>query len=93
MGEETTKRGMRKSRIGTVLRDARNKTIVVQVERRVRHSLYGKQVRQHKRFHVHDESNEARAGDQVLIAETRPLSRLKRWRLVSIIKHGAAAQT
>lgn len=93
MGESTSKRGLRKSRIGMVLRDARNKTIVVQVERRVKHPLYGKQVRQRRRFHVHDEANEARAGDQVLIAETRPLSRLKRWRLVSIIKSGAAAET
>jgi small subunit ribosomal protein S17 len=82
---------VRKVRIGTVLRDARNKTIVVQVERRVSHPMYGKQMRLHTRFHAHDEANEARAGDRVRIAETRPLSRLKRWRLVAILKPGATA--
>ncbi len=91
MGDVVSNRGVRKARIGTVLRDARNKTIVVLVARRVSHPLYGKQIRMHARFHVHDETNEARAGDRVRIVETRPISKLKRWRLESVLKSGATA--
>ena len=85
MLENETKRGTRKQRAGLVISDAMDKTIVVKVERRVRHSRYGKEVRLSSNFHAHDEKNEAKAGDKVRIVETRPLSRLKRWRLVKII--------
>lgn len=85
------KRGRRKTRTGVVVSDAMDKTIVVQVERRFRHPLYGKEVRALKRFHVHDERNEAKTGQRVRIVETRPLSRLKRWRLVEILDSRAAS--
>jgi len=65
------------------------KTIVVKVERRVRHPLYGKEMRMAEKMYVHDEKDEAKIGDKVLIAETRPLSKLKRWRLVQIMQTGA----
>jgi len=79
------KRGTRKRREGVVISDAMNKTIVVKVGRRVRHAKYGKEVRLLSNFHAHDEKNEAKVGDKVKIVETRPLSRLKRWRLVKIL--------
>ncbi|NLO82024.1 MAG: 30S ribosomal protein S17 [Clostridiales bacterium] len=79
-------RGRRKVRIGTVVSDKMDKTIVVAVETRVKHKLYGKIVKQTKKFKVHDENNECRIGDKVKIMETRPLSREKRWRLVEIIE-------
>ena len=63
-----------------------NKTIVVSVERRFAHPLYGKQVTRHKRYYAHDEQNEARVGDVVKIVETRPLSKTKRWRLDEVLK-------
>jgi small subunit ribosomal protein S17 len=62
-----------------------DKTVVVQVERRVRHRLYGKEVRRLKKLYAHDEKNEARVGDRVRIMEMRPLSKLKRWRLVEVL--------
>ena len=65
-----------------------DKTIVVKNERRVRHPEYGKEVKHFKKFYAHDEKNEAKAGDRVLIAETRPLSKLKRWRLVKVLALG-----
>lgn len=77
-----------KERIGIVVSDAPNKTIVVRVERRYAHPLYGKVVRNSKKFYAHDELNDAHTGDQVRIEETRPLSKLKRWRLVEVIKRG-----
>ena len=77
----------RKERTGEVLASKMQKTIVVRVERRVPHPKFKKIVRVHKKFYAHDEKNEAKAGDRVLIRETRPLSKLKRWELVSIIKH------
>jgi small subunit ribosomal protein S17 len=77
----------RKERTGEVLASKMQKTIVVRVERRVPHPKFKKIVRIHKKFYVHDEKSEAKAGDRVLIRETRPLSKLKRWELVSIIKH------
>lgn len=64
------------------------KTIVVKVERRVRHPFYGKEMRVARKIYVHDEKDEAKAGDKVLIAETRPLSKLKRWRLVKVLRSG-----
>jgi small subunit ribosomal protein S17 len=63
-----------------------DKTVVVSVERRVSHPLYGKQVKRQKKYHAHDEANEFRAGDLVLIEETRPLSKKKRWRVVELLE-------
>jgi len=79
-------RNSRKSRIGIVTSDKMDKTVVVKVESRVRHPLYGKIVTSSQKYKAHDENNEARIGDKVLIAETRPLSKEKRWRLVEILE-------
>ena len=79
------KRNVKKVREGRVCSDKADKTIVVTVERRVRHPLYGKEIRLSSKIHVHDEENQAKMGDRVRVMETRPLSRLKRWRLVDII--------
>lgn len=79
-------RGRRKVRIGTVVSDKMDKTIVVAVQSRVKHSLYGKTINRTKKFKAHDENNECRIGDKVKIMETRPLSKEKRWRLVEIIE-------
>lgn len=79
-------RGRRKTRIGTVVSDKMNKTVVVRVERRYAHPLYGKQVTRSKKYHAHDEGNEYRIGDVVRIMETRPLSKLKRWRVVEALE-------
>jgi len=80
------KRGRRKIRSGRVTSDARDKTITVTVERTVLHPLYGRVVRKSKKYMAHDERNEARVGDLVEIAETRPLSKTKRWRLTKILE-------
>jgi small subunit ribosomal protein S17 len=82
-GMET--RNLRKTRVGTVCSDKSDKTIVVLIERRLRHPLYGKEIRVSKKVHAHDENNSAKIGDTVRIMETRPLSRLKRWRLVEVV--------
>jgi small subunit ribosomal protein S17 len=74
----------RKVREGTVVSDKMNATVVVAVVERVRHPRYGKTVQRTKRLYVHDEEGSARVGDRVRVAETRPLSKLKRWRLVEI---------
>jgi len=79
-------RGNRKTRIGRVVSDKMEKTIVVAVETKVRHPLYGKTVNRTTKFKVHDENNEAKINDRVLIMETRPLSKDKRWRLVEIVE-------
>lgn len=79
-------RGYRKTRIGTVTSDKMDKTIVVAVENKVRHPLYGKTIKKTSKFKAHDENNEARNNDKVLIMETRPLSKDKRWRLVEIVE-------
>lgn len=81
---ETTARGYRKTRRGYVVSDKMDKTIVVEVEDRVKHPLYGKVIRRSKRIKAHDEVNSAGVGDLVVISETRPLSATKRWRLVEI---------
>jgi len=86
---EETKRNLRKTREGRVCSDSGDKTIVVLVERRVRHPLYGKEIRLSNKVHVHDEENRAKVGDVVRVMETRPISRLKRWRLVDIISESA----
>jgi len=83
---DTTERNTRKERTGVVVSDAQDKTIVVRVERRTTHPLYGKTVTRSKKYHVHDEANDAGVGDTVRIAETRPISKLKRWRLAGIVE-------
>ncbi|WMJ80348.1 30S ribosomal protein S17 [Clostridium sp. MB40-C1] len=79
-------RGNRKTRIGRVVSDKMDKTIVVAVEDKVRHPLYGKTMNKTRKFKAHDENNQAGINDRVLIMETRPLSRDKRWRLVEIVE-------
>ncbi|HRJ71521.1 MAG TPA: 30S ribosomal protein S17 [Terrimicrobiaceae bacterium] len=80
-------RNLRKTRVGEVVSDAMDKTIVVSTVTRVPHKKFGKIIKHVKKFYVHDEKNEAKVGDRVSIMETRPLSRLKRWRLVEVLKH------
>lgn len=80
-------RATRKERVGIVVSDVQDKTIIVRVERRTAHPTYGKVITSSSRHHVHDENNEAKIGDKVRIQETRPLSKLKRWRLVEVISH------
>lgn len=79
-------RGNRKTRIGKVVSDKMEKTVVVAVETKVRHPLYGKTVNRTTKFKAHDENNEAKVNDKVLIMETRPLSKDKRWRIVEIVE-------
>ncbi|MBM3441532.1 MAG: 30S ribosomal protein S17 [Bacteroidetes bacterium] len=79
-------RKIRKTKIGVVRSDKMQKTITVAVERKVKHPIYGKFVKKTTSFHAHDENNEARPGDIVKIMETRPLSKLKRWRLVEVVE-------
>jgi small subunit ribosomal protein S17 len=79
-------RNRRKIRQGVVVSTAGEKTCVVKVEERKSHPLYGKMITQSKKFHAHDENNDAGVGDTVSIMETRPLSKLKRWRLVEIVE-------
>ena len=83
---EAGARGYRKARRGYVISDKMDKTIVVEVEDRVKHPLYGKVLRRSSKVHVHDEGNIAGIGDLVLINETRPVSATKRWRLVEILE-------
>ena len=80
-------RAPRKTRVGEVVSSSMNKTIVVRTITRVPHPKFGKIVKQMRKFYAHDEENKAKAGDTVRIMETRPLSKLKRWRLVEILKH------
>ena len=79
-------RGKRKTKVGRVVSDRMDKTIVVSVERLARHRLYKRVIRLTTRFKAHDEENEARIGDTVLIEEARPMSATKRWRLVSVVQ-------
>jgi small subunit ribosomal protein S17 len=81
------KPGLRKSRQGIVVSDKMEKTIVVEYIRRVPHPRFKKIIKSSKKYYAHDEKSEARIGDKVRIEETRPLSKLKRWRLVEILKH------
>ena len=83
--EQATNRNARKSRTGIVVSDKMQKTVVVAIERRVPHPIYGKMITRTKRLKVHDEENSAKTGDTVRIVETRPLSKDKRWRLVEIV--------
>lgn len=79
-------RGHRKERVGLVVSNKMDKTITVAVERRMQHPLYKKLIRRTRRFHAHDEGNTCNIGDTVRIRESRPLSKLKRWRLVEVVK-------
>ena len=82
----TDERNLRKVRQGIVVSDANDKTIVVAVVERKPHPIYKKMITSTKKFHVHDENNEAGVGDTVQIMETRPLSKMKRWRLLKIVE-------
>ena len=88
MTKETnvTDRSRRKTREGLVVSDKMDKTVVVSVEERFKHPLYGKVLRRNIKLKAHDEANDAGVGDRVLIAETRPLSATKRWRLVEVLE-------
>ena len=79
-------RGRRKVRTGIVVSDKMDKTVLVRIDRQVRHALYGKTVRRSSRLAAHDESNDAHVGDTVRVMETRPLSKSKRWRVVEIVE-------
>lgn len=80
------KRGLRKVRVGTVVSDKMDKTVVVAVEDLVLHPLYGRTMRRTKRLKAHDEENICRVGDRVRLMETRPLSKEKRWRVVEVVR-------
>ncbi len=83
----------RKTRVGRVVSDKMQKTVVVEVEVLKRHRLYGRLLRRHVNYKAHDEDNSARTGDTVRIAETRPLSKDKRWRVAEIVNRAALAPT
>ena len=93
MAETNTekKQGVRKTVVGNVVSTKMQKTIVVEVERRKAHPLYRRVVRMTKKFYAHDEENTARVGDVVRLEETRPLSKLKRWKLQEVIRRSALA--
>ncbi|HLF98989.1 MAG TPA: 30S ribosomal protein S17 [Acidimicrobiia bacterium] len=82
----TPTRAARKVRTGVVVSDKPDKTVVVQVTESVRHPRYEKTIRRTQKFHVHDEANDARQGDTVRIMETRPMSKMKRWRVVEVVE-------
>jgi small subunit ribosomal protein S17 len=86
MSEQVTERNTRKVREGLIVSDKMDKTVVVAVEDRVKHALYGKVMRKTSKLKAHDEQNECGIGDRVLIMETRPLSATKRWRVVEILE-------
>ena len=82
----TEERNLRKVRVGRVVSDKMNKTVVVAIEDNVKHPVYGKIVKHTLKVHAHDENNECGIGDKVSIMETRPLSKTKRWRVVTVIE-------
>lgn len=84
--ETPAARTVRKEKIGLVVSDKMNKTIIVAVERKVKHPMYGKFIKKTTKFAAHDENNDAHLGDKVVIMETRPLSKTKRWRLVRVVE-------
>lgn len=86
MEERKVERGRRKTRVGRVVSDKMDKTVVVAVESTRRHPLYKKTIKRTTKFHAHDEAGEAKEGDVVRIMETRPLSKTKRWRVVSVVE-------
>jgi small subunit ribosomal protein S17 len=85
-GQQADSRGARKTREGLVVSDKMDKTVVVAVEDRVKHALYGKVLRRTSKLKAHDEQNDCGIGDRVLIMETRPLSATKRWRVVQVLE-------
>lgn len=87
-----SKRGTRKERVGEVISNKMAKTIVVQIERRFPHPRYKKVVTAYSKFYAHDEKTEAKVGDKVRIEETRPLSKLKRWRLVAVVEKSSGVE-
>jgi small subunit ribosomal protein S17 len=89
MAEKTTNASRRKTQIGYVTSARMNKTIVIEVSRQKSHAMYRRVVKKTKKFYAHDGQNTARVGDVVKIEETRPLSKLKRWRLVEILRRAA----
>jgi small subunit ribosomal protein S17 len=88
---KTVERGHRKERLGRVISNKMNKTIVVSVERRFPHPQFKKVIKTYAKFYAHDEKSEAKTGDIVLIQETRPLSKLKRWRLMQVLEKAEQA--
>ncbi|MDX9703338.1 MAG: 30S ribosomal protein S17 [Candidatus Auribacterota bacterium] len=84
----TSERGSRKQRSGVVVSDKMDKTVIVQIERKISHPVYKKVVKVYMKCAVHDPNNEAKVGDFVTITETRPLSKTKRWRLSGIVREG-----
>jgi len=80
------KRGMKRQVVGTVVSDKMDKTVIVRIERLVKHKFYHKYVRRRTKFAAHDEENSCRIGDKVMITESRPLSRTKRWRISKIVE-------
>jgi small subunit ribosomal protein S17 len=86
METENKARGMRKTRTGEVVSRSGDKSIVVRVQMRKRHALYSKVMTTYKKYHVHDEANVGQVGDAVCISESRPISKLKRWRLIEVLE-------
>ena len=89
MSEEqttATERGARKVRTGVVVSDKMDKTVVVRIDRQMRHALYGKTIKRSTKLSAHDEANDAHVGDTVRVMETRPISKSKRWRVVEIVE-------
>jgi small subunit ribosomal protein S17 len=86
VSEQTNERARRKVRTGVVVSDAMDKTVMVRIDRQVRHALYGKTVRRSSKLAAHDETNDAHVGDTVRVMETKPLSKTKRWRVVEIVE-------
>ena len=82
----TTERGRRKVRTGVVVSDGMDKTVMVRIDRQVRHALYDKTVRRSSKLAAHDETNDAHVGDTVRVVETKPISKSKRWRVVEIVE-------
>jgi small subunit ribosomal protein S17 len=93
MAEATQARGHRKERVGEVVSNKMAKTVVVRVERRFRHAKFNKVVTAFTKFYAHDEKSEAKVGNLVRIQETRPLSRLKRWRLMEILNPDGSSKS
>lgn len=85
-GAESGERNQRKVRVGVVVSDKPDKTVIVKVERRIKHPMYGKSIARSQRYYAHDEKNEYKVGDTVKITETRPLSKLKRWRVIGLVE-------
>ncbi len=86
------KRGMKRELVGTVVSDKMDKTVIVMVERLVKHQLYKKYIKRRSKFAAHDENNGCKTGDSVLMTESRPLSRKKRWRISRVVKKAVSME-